>query len=107
MSNNRNDDPDVSQVIQSPCNLNLFLYFLLSCLLFGIGFKVTFFSDIEDEESLAGRWPWLGPLFLLVGIILALRTLNYLRNKNKAQMSSSESDSDLFPEVSWFTSQKV
>lgn len=97
MSNNPNDDPDLSQVIQSPCNLNLFIYFLLSCLLFAIGFKVTFFSDFEDEESLANRWPWLGPLFLFVGTILAMHTLNSVRNKNKAQMSSGESDSDLFP----------
>ena len=106
MSNNQNDDPDLSEVVQSPCDLNLLVYFVLSCLLFAIGFKITFFSDIEDEESIGVRWPWLGPLFLFTGTILATNSLNYLRNKTKAQMSSEGSDSDLFPEVGlWFINQ--
>lgn len=96
MANNRNDEPDLTHVVQSPCDLNLLICFVLSCLLFAVGFKITFFSDLDDEDSVGSRWPWLGPLFLFSGTILALNTLNYLRNKNLTQMSSEGSDTDLF-----------
>lgn len=93
MSDRNNSDTNQIILNESPCDLNLLVYFLVSCILFAIGFKITFFSPVE-EDAVTNRY-WLGPLFLFSGTIVATNTLIYLRSQNLVQMMSSES---LFPE---------
>lgn len=97
MSGNRRSNSDASQVIldeslASPCDLSLLIYFVVSCVLFGIGFKITFFS-LEEDSS---RYWTVGPLFLLCGTILATQSLLYIRKKNKDQLLENGEASDAF-----------
>ena len=82
MSNRNNSD--TSQILDegslSPCDFSLVMYFMVSCLLFAVGFKITFFSNEENDNDTNSNRYWLGPLFLFSGMFIVQF---FLMNRNR------------------------
>ena len=84
-------DPTEEQ--PSPCDWSSFSYFLLSFLLFAVGAILTFLSIDESNASNPFTRFWLvGPLFLCSGLVMASKTLIYLKSKNLIELLTRQSE---------------
>jgi hypothetical protein len=84
-------DPIANQL--SPCDWSSFSYFLLSFLLFAVGSILTFLSIDESNAANPFTRFWLvGPLFLCSGLVMATKTLIYLKSKNLIELLTRQSE---------------
>lgn len=77
----------------SPCDWSSFSYFLLSFLLFTVGSILTFLSiDDTGTQNPFTRFWLIGPLFLCSGLVMATKTLIYLKSKNLIELLTRQSE---------------
>ncbi|RWS02355.1 hypothetical protein B4U79_08486 [Dinothrombium tinctorium] len=65
----------------TPCDKTSYMYFSFALLLFTLGALITFFSINEPNFNVFERIWYFGPLLITSGLMVAVKTLIYLKRK--------------------------